>query len=242
MDEDISLHWVSLGENHVRFGYTGDVFAAHLSTARSDAPVTLSKSCTDKLTLKQCTSLLSSLTSLLIHPGHAYLSSLIVPASQHVPTATTRAFAATGRMQCLQSDKSWAGGYSFHPFRVKTTDREFTYSRRSAINGQKLVPSNLSTVWTPGWQETLIGGCLQGKRIGNLKGASKISRRGTWSTVAEMAAIIGVPALTMTITGGTYNVLKESEMLRDRKTVKDDVKRQVLKGWVKNEGDDKFKL
>src|SRR4051812_32307037 len=39
--------------------------AVRLKPSRPDAPPTISKSCTDKLALKQCTSLLSSLTSLL---------------------------------------------------------------------------------------------------------------------------------------------------------------------------------
>ncbi|KAJ2902785.1 hypothetical protein MKZ38_000139 [Zalerion maritima] len=50
--------------------------------SRADAPPTLSKSCSDKLSLKQCTSLLSSLTSLFIRPTNVYLASIIIPQVQ----------------------------------------------------------------------------------------------------------------------------------------------------------------
>lgn len=67
--------------------------------ARPDAPPTLSKSCSDKLALKQCTGLLSALTARLIWPGNVYLSTLVLPESQHVPEALERAFGADGRMR-----------------------------------------------------------------------------------------------------------------------------------------------
>ncbi|KAI9692254.1 MAG: hypothetical protein M1822_006484 [Bathelium mastoideum] len=221
-------------------GYFSELGVVRRKPSRSDAPITLSKSCTDKLTLKQCTSMLSSTTSLLIHPGNAYLSSLVLPASQHVPTATNRAFGATGRMRNIKAGESWPGGYSFCPFRVEATDREFTYSRRGATSGQDLVPSNLSVVWTPSWQETLIGGVIQGRKLGDMKGASRISRRGIWRAVAEIVDAIGTPALRSAVGATTYNALKNAEILKERMAVKDEVKREALKGWMRNEGDDKF--
>lgn len=66
--------------------------------ARADAPPTLSKSCSDKLAMAQCTSLLSSLTSLLVHPGNGYLSEMVLPEAECVPGAIGRAFGVEGRM------------------------------------------------------------------------------------------------------------------------------------------------
>ena len=216
----------------------GEVIAAHPSKARSDAPATLSKSCTDKLALKQCSSVLSSLTSILFHPRNVYLESLILPASQHVPKATTRAFGALGRMKLLKSDQSWPEGYALRPFRIETTTREFAYSRRSAQIDQRLIPSNLSAVWTPGWQETLVGGFVQGAKAGNSKGASKVSRRGMWKLLAEIVGADVDPQWR----GATYGDLKNCEILKDRGTVKVDLRREVLQGWTKNNGDDDFEL
>ncbi|KAI1323932.1 adenosine deaminase/editase [Xylariaceae sp. FL0255] len=129
--------------------------------ARGDAPASLSKSCSDKLSLKQCTSLLSSLPSLLVSPENVYLSTLILPRAQYSASGCQRAFSCSSldtdpankpRMAPL-SDKIWGGGYAFKPFEVKTTDLEFAFSRRppsspsqsSSQEGLKLAPSNLAT-------------------------------------------------------------------------------------------------
>ncbi|KAI3328468.1 adenosine deaminase/editase [Ustulina deusta] len=118
--------------------------------SRGDAPPTLSKSCSDKLSLHQCTSLLSSPTSLLVSPDHAYISTLILPTSQYSASGCKRAFSdgqgqdeedkeansQPARMASLApQNNNWSrtGGYTFQPFTVKTTDLEFAFSRRSAL-------------------------------------------------------------------------------------------------------------
>ncbi|KAK8000058.1 hypothetical protein PG990_012658 [Apiospora arundinis] len=116
----------------------GRAFFQHLGVvrrkpARGDAPATLSKSCSDKLALRQCTSLLSSTASLLVSPTNAYLATLILPASQYSATGCERAFSsrmATMKNQMPEQENQHAGGYRFVPFRVDTTDLEFAYSRR----------------------------------------------------------------------------------------------------------------
>ena len=67
--------------------------------ARPDAPLTLSKSCSDKLALKQCTGLLSGMASLLLWPGDVYLQSVVLPEAEYVEQAVRRAFGADGRMR-----------------------------------------------------------------------------------------------------------------------------------------------
>ncbi|KAI0423085.1 adenosine deaminase/editase [Xylaria grammica] len=118
--------------------------------SRGDAPPTLSKSCSDKLSLHQCTSLLSSPTSLLVSPDHTYISTLILPASQYSASGCRRAFSdgqgqdendkgvnsQQARMAPLAvENQSWnrEGGYKFRPFDVKTTDLEFAFSRRPPV-------------------------------------------------------------------------------------------------------------
>lgn len=71
--------------------------------SRPDAPPTLSKSCSDKLSLKQCSSILSSISSLLVGPENAYLTSVVIPKEQLCVCASgfERAFGAIqgmGRM------------------------------------------------------------------------------------------------------------------------------------------------
>ncbi|KAI1149955.1 adenosine deaminase/editase [Nemania diffusa] len=116
--------------------------------SRGDAPPTLSKSCSDKLSLHQCTSLLSSVVSLLVSVDDAYLSTLILPTSQYSAAGCHRAFSdgrspdaadnasvQTARMApfAIQTQPpSGQGRYAFRPLSVETTDLEFAFSRRSA--------------------------------------------------------------------------------------------------------------
>lgn len=234
------------GRSH--FSHLGQL---RLKPSRPDAPPTLSKSCTDKLTLIQATSMLSSLTSLLIHPGNCYLKSLVLPESQYVPEACERAFSpsGSGRLKGLTETmrESWGqeSGYAFRPFEVRSTSREFRYSRRSVMGSQKSISCNLSAVWTPRFEESLIGGVLQGRKQMDPRGASLLSKRRMWGAVVQTLALMGAMGGSKVVDGlmemGKYRDVKEIRALEDRRKVKRDV-RGVLKGWVRNEGDDRFGL
>ncbi|KAI9858080.1 MAG: hypothetical protein M1813_007892 [Trichoglossum hirsutum] len=209
--------------------------------ARPDAPPTLSKSCSDKLTLKQCTSVLSCLTSLFISPQNAYIHTIILPTSQHSEIACDRAFSPTGRMKVV-AGREWGGGYKFRPFSVKTTSREFKFSRRGVM-AKKLTASNISTVWTPNIQETLIGGVLQGRKQFDPRGASQICRRQMWKMVLDVVVLCGLVGLESIVSGCRYGQVKEGlGVLRERKKVKNEVTDEALKGWTRNDGDDGFQL
>ncbi|KAH8597792.1 adenosine-deaminase [Bisporella sp. PMI_857] len=220
--------------------------AVRRKPSRLDAPPTLSKSCSDKLALKQCTSLLSSSTSLLISPSSIYLSSITLPSSQHSSTACTRAFSASGRMSALK-DRKWGGGYSFQPFELKTTDLDFMYSRRQALQeGEKLVSSNIAASWVhshakaASQTEVLIGGMLQGRKKFDILGSSRTSRRSIWKLALDISALVAVPSAHWCLRRSTYNEMKNSDCLKERREVKGEVKENVLKGWARNTGDDDF--
>lgn len=227
------------GRSH--FSHLGSV---RCKPSRPDAPPTLSKSCTDKIAHTQATSVLSSLPSLLLSPKNAYLHSLILPHSQLVPSACERAFSLSGRLHCLspETTKKWIGGYVWHGLQVHGTQRDFSWSRRMVGSGEKAVPSNLSAVWTPAWQETLIGGVLQGRKQFDLRGASAVCRLSLWKTAMQVAGLAGVPALVEALGKSTYEEVKGGELLAARKQVKKDVRMQGLSGWVRNIGDDIFTL
>lgn len=218
--------------------------AVRCKPSRPDAPPTLSKSCTDKLALKQAVSLLSSTTSLLISPSNAYIATLVLPASQHVPAACKRAFARTGRLNSLSAaaTQGWKEGYRFQAFEVKSTSREFAHSRRSMGLDVTAVASNLSAVWTPVWQETLIGGVLQGRKQMDPRGASRICRRSMWGLGVQIAGVLGVEALKGVLGKRKYADVKADGMLEERRRVKREVTGNGLKGWVRNSGDDEFSL
>lgn len=241
----------STGDEPTQSALRGRSHFSHLGLvrckpSRPDAPPTFSKSCTDKLALAQAISLLSGVTSLLVSPNNAYLKTITLPASQIVPAACERAFSCQGRMkpasQTGNINKAWEGGYRWSPFTILSTTREFTWSRRMVPPETKATSSNLSAVWTPRWQETLIGGALQGRKQFDPKGASAICRRNMWNTAVQIVTTAGLPALIEALSRGSYKEVKDGEMLETRRRIKREMKREALQGWVKNSGDDEFGL
>jgi tRNA-specific adenosine deaminase 1 len=208
--------------------------------ARPDAPPTLSKSCTDKLAMYQFTSILSSVTSLLVSPKRAYLATLTIPASQYEGSAVTRAFGHEGRLRAAITASE--GRSSFHPFQVQTTSVESAWSRRAVSNGQTAIASNVSAVYTPMFTETLINGVLQGRKLGDSKGASRVSRRMMWVKAAEIARMLHDDVLISALHVESYDAVKGATLLADRRYLKDHVKRGALKGWIRNTGDGNFSL
>jgi len=212
-------------------GYFSELGVVRRKPSRPDAPPTLSKSCSDKLALRQCTSLLSTVTTSIIDPANAYLSTVVLPDSQIVPTACERAFSANGRMKPVNEVcTSWSAGYSFQPFTVVGTSHNFTFSRQLEAGVNKVVPSNLTTIAYGKVQETLINGVLQGRKQSDPKGASSISRRKTWEVAS---AIAKSPALS-------YNMLKQQSI--ERIMVKEQIQSLALRGWIQNDGDSEWML
>lgn len=106
--------------------------------SRADAEATLSKSCSDKLALRQVTSLLSYPTSILIAPTkNAYLCGIVLPEEEISQTACDRAFSPRGRMQELVG-RQWTMdqgvdvyaqyGYQFRPFQILSISTETVQS------------------------------------------------------------------------------------------------------------------
>lgn len=211
--------------------------------ARPDAPPSLSKSCADKLALRQCTSLLGSIAALLVSPEHLFLETLVLPESQYSATACERCFSPQGRMGAVKEDASWKeGGYHFRPFAVQTTGLEFAFSRRVEVeNATKFVPSNLAVAWTGnGLTEGIIGGVLQGRKQTDAQGGTAVSRRRMWGLAREVA---GLAALEERVpSAGTYEDLKKGNMLAQRRAVKEHVLADALRGWVRNSGDEGFRV
>ncbi|KAJ5938834.1 hypothetical protein N7466_001968 [Penicillium verhagenii] len=132
--------------------------------ARTDAESTRSKSCSDKLALKQVSSLISWQTSRLVAPTqNAYLAGLVLPADEISHIACERAFGENGRMKDLKgrawpSDTSDNIGYRFNPFQILSVPAEeihalWKFSKQKSIANSTAVPKkgkpgNVSAVWT----------------------------------------------------------------------------------------------
>ncbi|KAL8387353.1 hypothetical protein RB595_009966 [Gaeumannomyces hyphopodioides] len=222
--------------------------------ARGDAPQTLSKSCSDKLAMSQCASLLSSLTSLLVSPRGVYLRTLVLPESQHSEEGCRRSFSADGRMRDVAAaaaghhhhHRPWPGGYGFHPFDVRATSPgvDFDFSRRRAaartpLGSAGIAPSPQAMAWNrAGLEEGVMAGVQQGRKQTDPKGASVLCRAGMWGralSVASSAALLGAGAVAVRKVlseAAIYKELKQSELIQSRAHVKEQVKATGLRGWV----------
>ncbi|KAL4871505.1 adenosine deaminase/editase [Aspergillus spectabilis] len=100
--------------------------------SRADAEATKSKSCSDKLSLRQVSSLLNYETSLLVAvTGNAYLAGVVLPEEEISGVGVERCFGISGRMSGLRG-REWVGGggngagsevegqkvYAFRPFSI----------------------------------------------------------------------------------------------------------------------------
>lgn len=229
-------------------GYFDQLGIVRRKPARPDAPLTLSKSCSDKLAMKQCTGLLSSVTARLVERRGTWLSTLVLPRSRLVEGAMERAFGRTGRMAPLLADEAilsrWRDkGFAFQPFEVRGTEREFGFSkiRSSTASQASAVPSNLATICTPQRSEILINGVLQGRRQDDPRGASCVSRRRMWEATRGLERLLYPEAnqAPEAVEDETYTDFKACT---HREMVKADVRRLALKGWKRNEGDEGWRL
>jgi len=205
--------------------------------ARPDAPVTMSKSCSDKLALKQVTGLLSGTVAKMVRVEGCYLRTLVLPDSETLDDAVRRAFGREGRMKALKDWEGSQAGYGFRPFEVRTTRKKFAYSAQGAEAGG----SNLSALYTPGRQEILVNGVLQGRKQYDPRGASSASRRGLWRLALEIAVMVGTPAIVKTLHQPTYAMVKE-DASHAREAAKQTAWDKALMGWKRNERDDAWNL
>ena len=245
-------------------GYFDRLGVVRRKPARSDAPVALSKSCSDKLALNQCTGLLSAITARLVGVKGTWLKTLVLPQERIVEGAVGRCFGPTGRMAPLSEEamqEKWRGlGFAYSPFVVRGTEREFEYARpshtrsgaafSSAGDQEKAepaapaaVPSNLSTVITPHKQEILINGVLQGRVQSDPRGASCVSRRRMWEALRNVHRTLGMMEGESMGLGQTYGEMKMgARVLRGREKVKGDVRGKALKRWKRSIWDEGWRL
>lgn len=145
--------------------------------SRTDAESTRSKSCSDKLALRQVSSLLSSETSRLVAPTkNVYIAGLVLPEEEISRVACERSFGVDGRMKGL-AGRSWPEaidhdkdtGYRFRPFQIISVPSEevaalWPFAKpkpvtspamspqkedtRQTQSAKKSKPGNASAVWT----------------------------------------------------------------------------------------------
>ncbi|ANB15960.1 Tad1p [Sugiyamaella lignohabitans] len=210
---------------------------------RRDSPITYSKSCSDKLCLRQVSSLLSGLLSSILSPDSFYLSKLIVPREVYIEEDFVRAFRSrlqTGTKRKFEQDASdndfaLPSGYRTKFFEYCVTDSswEFKKVNTEAVGGSK--PSSTSILWISDLSnEAISNGVIMGAKPFVGKGQSSVSRKQMFQSFAKIYSKIGL-SLDDDI---TYLAFKKSNVTRI--SVKERVYAK-LKGWVYTEKDD-FRL
>jgi tRNA-specific adenosine deaminase 1 len=209
--------------------------------ARGDAPRCDSKSCSDKLALKQVCSILSSCLACLIDiDEEAYIKTLILPKEKISEPACERAFGISGRMKPILGLKL-PEGYRYRPFEILPTKERFPYSRleEKVEAGEKYVASNHAAIWTPNFQEILINHVLQGKRATDISAPSRISRLRLYEELIKLQQQLSAEGREGI--ESDYESFKQSESLSDYLAVKQLVRLSSLKPWIQN-GSDSFRL
>ena len=127
------------------------------------------------------------------------------------------------------ANSTWLGGYSFRPFKVRTTDIDFLYSRPKITNMTK--GCNITAIWNPKAQETLVNGVVQGWKQTDVRGASLLSQIRLWDLFFKTDCVINGGEYKQALTISNYQDLKKSDALNDRRKVKSNTTEEALKGW-----------
>lgn len=226
--------------------------------ARMDAEPTWSKSCSDKLALRQVSSLLSYETSLVVAPTeNAYLAGLILPEREVSRRGCERAFGVSGRMAELNG-RFWPDGggdeevygYRFRPFRVLSIPDKMARDLRAFgkpdpvrdldDSGKKCKPSNVSAIWAraaSGTDSERVGNGI--KTLPSLRG----TQTGLYETIVN-GVRQGSRASSPVLRGASvlsraklWGLLREVYMDSGIASVEEDdeVRRRVLEATTYNE-------
>ena len=168
--------------------------------ARADAEASLSKSCTDKLAVKQFSSILSFPTDLFIRKTpSAYIQALVVCADQYHTIGYGRAFGRSGRLSSLSNL-----GHFFQVEALPVDFPRFAFAKQqqssSTLPVSKPKVSNISTLWISRTAskemdivEVLINGVKQGYKQWDEKvsKASVVSRKQLQHLATSIGGLLG---------------------------------------------------
>lgn len=167
--------------------------------ARADAEPSLSKSCTDKLAVKQFTSAISFPADLFLQRSqNSYIHSLVIYDDQYHPIGYQRAFGQSGRLSALKNQ-----GRFFGIERLPLEFPRFFYQkpqpRFDGASRPKSKASNISLLWVAGSVgssdnvlEILINGVKQGYQQWDKRPskASAASRQGLWRLGTQIDSLM----------------------------------------------------
>lgn len=220
------------GRNH--FCEVGHV---RTKPGRPDSPLTMSKSCSDKLAVRTATGLLSGPVARIVSPNGFYLTSLTVPETQFHESDFERAFGPTGRLKELKENNVSHGKYKpqFFEFLKTTTPFEFERTEDRKPSPQSVLYIHKEDEVQNGAYrnslEVIINGVKMGSKPLSGKGESMASRYQLYSTVQRLIS----ETKSKSIEPQSYTEFKKGD--EDRRQMKQQVY-TLLKGWHPTATDD----
>lgn len=139
---------------------------------RRDSPLTLSKSCSDKLALKQFTSMLNGITSSFVDPAGCYLKYLVLPENKTDIPALERCFYERFNPLSIEN------GYKLHRLEILSTSGTHSFAKEHS----KQPPSNTSMIYVPlyHFNESIVNSVKEGyytkRKSVRKNGQSEVSR------------------------------------------------------------------
>jgi tRNA-specific adenosine deaminase 1 len=197
-------------------GYFSLLGTVRRKPSRADAEPTLSKSCTDKLALKQVTSVLAWPASLFVQrTSNAFLKSIVLPAEKYDAVGFERAFGpcrfSSGTVSVMGDEPLEAGAMRIHHFDIDILPADldieslgFAFAKPSTAI-PKAKASNISALWVPSSypstistsasliNETLLNGVKQGSRQFSAQDfkTSEVCRRRMWEAGKRVVGLLG---------------------------------------------------
>ncbi len=204
---------------------------------RVDSPSTQSKSCSDKVALWSCISLLNTFLVTLVSPSSCYLDYMVLPSSAYRRDSFDRAFKQ--RLRLIPTE-GWPIGFSINYIETLTTQQILpsTLTRGKAFDAT----APASILYVPGrLTEVMFNGVKMGSRFPPDARATSCLCRVRFAKDFLDIVRQEMPLLYSTLpTGCTYAGLKQ-HVGEQRRLVKQSV-RKALGGWIVNDGDGEFIL
>jgi tRNA-specific adenosine deaminase 1 len=214
--------------------------AVRRKPARADAESSLSKSCSDKLAMRQVTSLLSfPARSFVEQTASVFIASLTVYGDQFDGTGYSRAFGPTGRM------KDVTDTHFFEIHRLPENYSRFEYEKHPL---RKSKASNVSAVWIRASGHTLdhtievlLNGVKQGfkQTDSNMRKESLVCRKKLWLLGRDCASHLDGHVLSQKF---ACYVDAKNKAAPVSYSVRKVAARQGLGGWPVNLGDDSWSI
>ncbi|KAK5070979.1 hypothetical protein LTS08_000631 [Lithohypha guttulata] len=242
-------------------GYFSNLGVLRRKPARADAEVSMSRSCTDKIMLRQFASLLQFPVDLFVQPSkEAFLSRLVLYEDQYNEFGYKRAFSADGRLRDVVAEvqREDEGNVVFFEVERLTPEfRRFEFEKSMSLEtvAARSRVTNISTIWIAdgnglGGQDTvevLVNGVKQGykqfdQKVGK---GSVLCRFKIVQKALGIAEALRGKGMVPESTGETgkvmYSELKATPSRSRKKIVKDFVLDR-LGGWPKKQFEDDFQV